>query len=636
MSYDRFFEKQAAFSGFAFFLLLFLSTAGKSQQAVPYRDTTHYSAVFGHEKSYRRYLPAAYHSSEKRFPVVYFFHGWGGRHFKDDSALLDYSRLQELVDKYELILIMWDGNIDESEPRPYNVGNHEDVKFGVQMKDYFPELVAHIDSTYRTVPDRDNRGIIGFSMGGFMALYLSGKYPDMVCSMVSMMGSPEFFIGSPGNHTLYPVRYAFENLKGVGVRIHTSPDDILYYLNEEVRKGAWWEGKEIEVEEFPGGHMVDQSGEVIVFEKAVQFVAGFLGKPNEAPRPWSHSDLYPQFSVWDYRVYSNKDRPGFLYLKDVTKRGLGFYTKKWLPDGPPVEMDSVLLKTGPVYKPGALYNISAYSAKNGSVSVREVSSDREGRLSLKLDPSGTEIGIYENSDAAEWGFLDYHILGRRRLQPTPAVNPFSIRLYNRGQVTGSPERLKISLHSDDPGIMIRDSVLTMVVDEEERIAALAPVEVVCTKRPPLHAEPHEGKLGITVSDGRTTSHSTISVPVDFDVPYFPDIKIDDGKMIRDAPLGEGNGDGKANPGEYILLYAGENRLRIYADDPAIVHAKERFGDEMIPARWPDGFTRYSTIYISPDAAEGTEIDCLASYETKTFNPIERKVIWGRVKLTVSE
>ena len=75
---------------------------------------------------------------------------------------------------------MWDGNIDTTEPRPYNTGNHEHVKYRVQMKDYFPELVEHIDSSYRTLPDRQHRGIIGFSMGGFMSFFLAGKYPDKV------------------------------------------------------------------------------------------------------------------------------------------------------------------------------------------------------------------------------------------------------------------------------------------------------------------------------------------------------------------------------------------------------------------------------------------------------------------------
>src|SRR5690554_3172322 len=95
-------------------------------QATAQKDLTHNSRVFGHPKAYRLYLPDDYTAGNQRYPVVYFFHGWGGRHFKDDNAKLDYTALQQLVNKYNVILVMWDGNIDESEPRPYNIGSHED------------------------------------------------------------------------------------------------------------------------------------------------------------------------------------------------------------------------------------------------------------------------------------------------------------------------------------------------------------------------------------------------------------------------------------------------------------------------------------------------------------------------------
>jgi predicted peptidase len=86
----------------AFYLLAFLKTAN----AQPYQDLTHESQVFGHKKFYRLYLPDNYAKSGKRYPVIYFFHGWGGRHFKDDNANLEYEKLQELVNKYQVIMVM--------------------------------------------------------------------------------------------------------------------------------------------------------------------------------------------------------------------------------------------------------------------------------------------------------------------------------------------------------------------------------------------------------------------------------------------------------------------------------------------------------------------------------------------------
>src|SRR5439155_856535 len=50
---------------------------------------------------------------------------------------------------------------------------------------YFPELVQQIDKTLRTIPDRDHRGVAGAAMGGFMAQWTAGKFPDLVGSASS-------------------------------------------------------------------------------------------------------------------------------------------------------------------------------------------------------------------------------------------------------------------------------------------------------------------------------------------------------------------------------------------------------------------------------------------------------------------
>ena len=144
--------------------LVSMSLFGQENESA-FRDLNHFSQVFSKEKEYRIYLPLNYHSSNKKYSVIYHFHGWGGRHFKDDSANLEYELIGELVNKYQVILVMWDGNMIESEPRPYNIGYHEDMIFEQQMKDYFLELVTHIDNTFKTKTDRNSRGIIGFSMG---------------------------------------------------------------------------------------------------------------------------------------------------------------------------------------------------------------------------------------------------------------------------------------------------------------------------------------------------------------------------------------------------------------------------------------------------------------------------------------
>jgi len=84
-------------------------------------------------KTYRIYLPDIYKLSGKKYPVIYLFHGLGGKYYKDDSAKLAFDKLDELANKCQVILVMWDGNMDEWEHWPYNIDNHNDVKFNIQM-----------------------------------------------------------------------------------------------------------------------------------------------------------------------------------------------------------------------------------------------------------------------------------------------------------------------------------------------------------------------------------------------------------------------------------------------------------------------------------------------------------------------
>ncbi|RRA97990.1 alpha/beta hydrolase [Larkinella rosea] len=597
----------------------------------PYRDLTHESRVFGHAKSYRLYLPQGYSTSGKRYPVIYFFHGWGGRHYMDDNAKLAYEKLKQLVDKYDLILVMWDGNIDGKEPRPYNIGNHNDVKFSVQMKDYFPELVSHIDQTYRTLTDRNHRGIIGFSMGGFMSLFLSGKYPDQVCAGVSIMGSPEFFVGSPENHTLYPIRYTFKNVQDVDFRIHTSDTDILYNLNEEVKYGAAWEGKPVESETFPGGHRVDNAGETVIFEKALKFVADSFKKPHKAPDRWSHFDLYPNFRLWGYSVESNKQQPGFIFLKNVDKKGFGGYTKQWLPDGPALAIGPLKVTTAPVYAPNKTYQVATYSVPTGKTVLSERKSDANGQLALEVDARGGEVGIFEKTDAPAWVCLDYKVNGKSRFLETGPANQLTLRLFNRGGEKAGSQPIRVVVSTFDKDIILKDSVVKVKPTAAEHALALPPLTISCAKQPMPHAEPSAVKFRVTVYAGDQVSKDELEIPVRYEVPVFNAVSVDDGKVIRDQANGKGNADGVVNPGEKVMLYAGKNRLRLYTEDPWV---REEWADEMIPARWPDGFTQQSILQISPDCPDGHRIECLANYETKTFNPIERNVTWGKVTFTV--
>lgn len=599
---------------------------------VPYQDRTHFSKVFGKEKYYRLYLPAGYARGDERYPVIYFFHGWGGRHYMDPSAKLEYEMIKDLVDKYRVMLVMWDGNYDEKQPRPYNMGNHENITSEIQMKDYFLELLGHVDSTYRTMTDREHRGIIGFSMGGMMSWFLAGKYADKIGAAVSMSGSPEFFIGYPDNHTLLQLRYAFKNLKDVRIRLHNPYTDELEFLNTEVHDAALWEdGLAYSYEKFQGGHMVDYPGETKVFESAMNYVTDAFRDPLTRSDRWWHFDFYPEFELWDYKVSTNKQEPGFIVLKRVSKGGFGIASQKWLPDGPPVAGLTASVTTAPHYDPNGRYVVVKRAAKSGKISTSHAVADGSGRLQFNFNED-TEVGIHRKEDQPDLIVADYALAGNKRYLRAGQETTLTLKVFNRGGKTAQPVEVKV-IPLEKDSFSAANDIASISMPGKRRISSVS-FQVKTDKTPPAHAGPAWTKLRVMMQTGSQSFEDEVVLPVFFDVPELDSVTVDDGRVISESAYGKGNGDGIAAAGENVMLYAGNDRLRLYSDDPYVLTEAERLADEVIPSRWPDGFTLSSVVKIGPDCPDGHVIEFLASYETKEFETIERKVTWGKVFLRV--
>jgi len=180
---------------------------GQSQRGIV--DTAGFwSQALGTTKRYLIYLPPSYgRDTTRRFPVAYYLHGlWGNE--TDWTALgrLDHT-LDSLVARGmpELIIVMPDG--DDSWYTTWNFlgdypgclkespaarPNEKPTDYCVpwpHYDDYIArDLVAHVDSTYRTFADRLRRGIAGLSMGGYGAVTLALAYPDVFGTAASHSG----------------------------------------------------------------------------------------------------------------------------------------------------------------------------------------------------------------------------------------------------------------------------------------------------------------------------------------------------------------------------------------------------------------------------------------------------------------
>src|ERR1051325_80069 len=140
---------------------LFLALAGCATAAdALIQDRTHESQVFGETRNYRIFLPSDCGTSGKRYPVIYWFHGYSERHNQpvantkdrnyDQGSDYGGDTIAAYVGSHEVIVVKWDGynprTKDEKYPRPYNISPVETKR---QFPLYFPELVDYIDTNYR-------------------------------------------------------------------------------------------------------------------------------------------------------------------------------------------------------------------------------------------------------------------------------------------------------------------------------------------------------------------------------------------------------------------------------------------------------------------------------------------------------
>jgi S-formylglutathione hydrolase len=132
------------------------------------------------------YLPPSYSAAgTRRYPVMYMLHGftddvdhwWGVKqHFIDIPAVIGKALANG--NTQEMIVVMPDSYTRYQGSMYSNsvtTGNWEDFVAS--------ELVAYTDSHYRTIPEPASRGLTGHSMGGYGAVRIGMKHPEVFSSI---------------------------------------------------------------------------------------------------------------------------------------------------------------------------------------------------------------------------------------------------------------------------------------------------------------------------------------------------------------------------------------------------------------------------------------------------------------------
>jgi S-formylglutathione hydrolase len=131
------------------------------------------------------YLPPSYKAQpNRRYPVVYMLHGFTDSDDKWFGLTKHWISLPQVLDKAvaagakEMIVVM---------PNAYTRFAGSMYSSSVTVGDWegyvARDLVAHVDRRYRTIARRESRGLAGHSMGGYGALRIGMKYPDVFSSI---------------------------------------------------------------------------------------------------------------------------------------------------------------------------------------------------------------------------------------------------------------------------------------------------------------------------------------------------------------------------------------------------------------------------------------------------------------------
>jgi len=130
------------------------------------------------------YLPPGYDKDpQRRYPVVYALHGYSmtGKSF---AGLLKAPQTLEgafALGTPEMIVVI---------PDAQTLHNGSMYSSSVTVGDWegfiADDLVRYIDERYRTLPDRESRGLAGHSMGGYGTIRIGMKRPDIFGALYIM------------------------------------------------------------------------------------------------------------------------------------------------------------------------------------------------------------------------------------------------------------------------------------------------------------------------------------------------------------------------------------------------------------------------------------------------------------------
>ncbi|HVL79978.1 MAG TPA: alpha/beta hydrolase family protein [Actinomycetota bacterium] len=359
-------------------------------------------AMPSNELRFRVQLPSDYETSGRAYPVLYLLPGGGG----DENTWFEVMDVSAVADQGLIVV------------SPHNgVGMYNDWRDGrYQLETLFVQsLVPHVDSTYRTVAQRGHRAIAGFSQGGYGAMFLSARHPELFAFAASLSGVLD--IRNPGWGPMASGLYSLDggydqpyspsmpifgdyvldevwwrdrnpldlaaNLRGTDIRTavgngipaqhEASPLDVVFGSQPEMNLNQMQrdfvaaldaEGIGYHATEHDGGHLYQYGAEVL--REWVPHVLANLGRPD--PAAFDYRTVEAHSSAWGWSFTADPARaPEFLEIRGASSDGFHI-----------TGSGMTRVVTGRVAGPGATVEVT------GAVEDLVVA-DEEGRLHLTVD-----------------------------------------------------------------------------------------------------------------------------------------------------------------------------------------------------------------------------------------------------------
>lgn len=249
-----------------------------------YKKVIFSSKILNKDLGVNIYLPIGY-SAEKKYPVLYMFHGYSGNEDTWFPELKMEQKADAMIQNNEITpLIIVAPMIENS----YGMNTSADSDANDMLASYFSrgnyedyickEIIPYIDSTYSTIASKEGRYVGGLSMGGLAAIHLAFSHIDMFSKVGGH--SPAIFIDSNYDNAMdfiYPTEGLRterdplivannKDLSGLKIYLDCGDEDsglfyvgseqlynilkpkgvdVQYYLNKGNHDGAYW-GSHIE------------------------------------------------------------------------------------------------------------------------------------------------------------------------------------------------------------------------------------------------------------------------------------------------------------------------------------------------------------------------------------------------------